>query len=296
MFFCIGIKVMVVKDLEAFLPTSEPVSWERNKIPLRNNCIYFFYVLLPFFFSLLYLLWRSLSILPQQSRHISVNEVCEVSKTFNEFLGRSINSGSNIDANKLYVYFFKLQSEYKDFAVNCKISQSCLACHCCTFSLPHDIFLTKSIIYMGFKFNLNVMNLNWALLYFKVAGLLFCKLIFSMRDSTSGFWLQLLSLTLKFPPPSPPSPSPRPYHLSTANPSTQPLTDLWPRKGAWAGEKGQHSHKLHVLGVWGLLIGASNRRELQGNQIDIFLGGIMRFFLHMSVYLSNHSLPRSESS
>lgn len=131
--------------------------------------------------------------------------MCEVFKTFNEFLGRSINSGSNIDANKLYAYFFKLQSEYKDFAVNCKISQSCLACRCCTFSLPHDIFLTKSIIYMGFKFNLNVMNLNWALLYFKVVGLLFCKLTFSMRDSTSGFWFQLLSLTLKFPPLSPSS-------------------------------------------------------------------------------------------
>lgn len=97
--------------------------------------------------------------------------------------------------------FFKLQSDYKDFAVNCKISQSCLACRCCSFSLPHDIFLTKSIIYMGFKFNLNVMNLNWALLYFKVVGLLFCKLTFSTRDSTSGFWFQLLSLTRKHPPP-----------------------------------------------------------------------------------------------
>lgn len=72
------------------------------------------------------------------------------------------------------------------------------------FSLPHDIFLTKSIIYMGFKFNLNVMNLNWALHYFKVVGLLFCKLTFSTRDSASGFWFHLLSLTLKFPPPFPP--------------------------------------------------------------------------------------------
>lgn len=69
------------------------------------------------------------------------------------------------------------------------------------FSLPHDIFLTKSIIYMGFKFNLNVMNLNWALLYFKVVGLLFCKLTFSTRDSASGFGFHLLSLTLEFPPP-----------------------------------------------------------------------------------------------
>lgn len=97
--------------------------------------------------------------------------------------------------------FLKSKSEYKDFAVNCKISQSRLACRCCTFSLPHDIFLTKSIIYMGFKFNLNVMNLNWALLYFKVVGLLFCKLTFSTRDSTRGFWFQLLSLALLPPPP-----------------------------------------------------------------------------------------------
>lgn len=53
---------------------------------------------------------------------------------------------------------------------------------------------------MGFKFNLNVMNLNWALLYFKVVGLLFCKLTFSTRDPTSGLWFQLLSLTLSPPP------------------------------------------------------------------------------------------------
>lgn len=78
--------------------------------------------------------------------------------------------------------------------MNCKISQSRLACRCCTFSLPHDIFLTKSIIYMGFKFNLNVMNLNWALLYFKVVGLLFCELTFSARDSTLGLLFQLLPL------------------------------------------------------------------------------------------------------
>lgn len=220
------------------------------------------FFLLFFFFSLLYLLWRSPSILLQQSRHISINEVCEVFRTFCELSGRSTNSGSNIDANKLYAYFFKLQSEYKDFAVNCKISQSCLACRCCTFSLPHDIFLTKSIIYMGFKFNLNVMNLNWALLYFKVVGLLFCKLTFSTRDSASGFGFQLLSLTLKFPPPFF---LPHLYHLSTANPSTQLLSDLWPRRGAWAGERGQHSHKLRVSGVWGVLMGASNWKALQEN-------------------------------
>lgn len=110
----------------------------------------------------------------------------------------------NVGANKLCAYFyffFKSKSEYKDFAVNCKISQSRLACRCCTFSLPHDIFLTKSIIYMGFKFNLNVMNLNWALLYFKVVGLLFRKLTFSTRDSTRGFGFQLLSLALLPPPP-----------------------------------------------------------------------------------------------
>lgn len=185
---------MVVKDPGAFLPTSEHASWERGKIPLRNNWMYSSCVLFFFPFCTPYGG-------PCPSYPRKVDEVCRVCKTFNDFLGRIINTGSNISANKLCAYFFKSQSEYKDFAVNCKISQSCLPCRCCTFSLPHDIFLTKSIIYMGFKFNLNVMNLNWALLYFKVVGLLFCKLTFSMKDSTSGFWFQLLSLTLKPPPP-----------------------------------------------------------------------------------------------
>lgn len=52
MFFCIGIKVIVVKDPRAFLPTSEHVSWERGKIPLRTKCVYSSYVLFFFFFIL----------------------------------------------------------------------------------------------------------------------------------------------------------------------------------------------------------------------------------------------------
>lgn len=166
-------------------------------------CSFFFFV----FPSTLYPLWRSLAFLPLQISSVSVNG----SGLFVEFAKRSVIhweealiTGYNVGANKLCAYFyffFKSKSKYKDFAVNCKISQSRLACRCCTFSLPHDIFLTKSIIYMGFKFNLNVMNLNWALLYFKVVGLLFRKLTFSTRDSTGGFGFQLLSLALLPPPP-----------------------------------------------------------------------------------------------
>lgn len=160
------------------------------------------------------------------------------------------------------------------------------------FSLPHDIFLTKSIIYMGFKFNLNVMNLNWALLYFKVVGLLFCKLTFSTRDSASGFWFQLLSLTLKFLPAFPPPP------LSSFHSKSICTAFNWlvAQEGYMGMEKGATQPQLRVLGVWGLLAGASNRKALRENQIDIFLRGIMRFSLHMSAYLSNHSLPQSESS
>lgn len=38
--------------------------------------------------------------------HISVDEVCGVCKTFNDFLERSINIGSNIGVNNLCAYFF----------------------------------------------------------------------------------------------------------------------------------------------------------------------------------------------
>lgn len=66
---------------------------------------------------------------------------------------------------------------------------------------------------MGFKFNLNVMNLNWALLYFKVVGLLFCKLTFSARDSTLALHFPLLFLPLLPPPP------PFFLHLPKSNPA-----------------------------------------------------------------------------
>lgn len=144
--------------------------------------------------------------------------------------GRSINNW-HIGANKLCVFFFfsfEITIRVWRFAVNCKISQSRLACRCCTFSLPHDIFLTKSIIYMGFKFNLNVMNLNWALLYFKVVGLLFCKLTFSARDSTLALHFLLLFLPLLPPPP------PFFLHLPKSNPAQPPGGP----GSEWEGERG----------------------------------------------------------
>lgn len=203
-------------------------------------------------------------------------------------LGKNINTGSNIGANKLCAYFFKSQSEYKDFAVNCKISQSCLACHCCTFSLPHDIFLTKSIIYMGFKFNLNVMNLNWALLYFKVVGLLFCKLTFSTRDSTSGFWFQLLSLTLK-PPPRFFFPSLPPSQIKS---SRTAFNWLVVQEGCLGRKKGAiQLQAAHVRSV--RITDWSQWQKSVRRKSDTFWGGTAWFSLHISAYLSNHSLPQS---
>lgn len=46
-------------------------------------------------------------------------------------------------------------------------------------------------------------------------------------------------------------------------------------------------------GVLELLIGASYRKASQENQTDTFSGGTVQFSLHISAYLSNHSLPRS---